>query len=119
MLEAGRAASQGVFRAAAAAAMTGRLPEPPSAPADAPAQRFEQRFAVFATLVRPEPLCYQQFTEAMDTSSAPSACFPCFDSRGYLPTRVESLLNHFFHHKHVPAVPDHRSGDSIGLVACT
>jgi hypothetical protein len=62
-----REMSQGMMRLVAGLKLGGKLPVY-SGPFNVAEQRFDQRFAAFHVLSRPEPLCYSQYTEMMDTT---------------------------------------------------
>ena len=61
--------SQACMRLAAGLAAAGKLPPHP-APFNDPAQHFEQRFASFQALQRPEPLTHAQFERSVDLTCA-------------------------------------------------
>jgi hypothetical protein len=70
-----RLMAQACMRLPAGLARAGALPPHP-APFNAGAQRFEQRFAAFAALSRPEPLTHAQFCRSIDVSCARACCSP-------------------------------------------
>ncbi|KAF8061133.1 NAA35 [Scenedesmus sp. PABB004] len=62
----------GVLRVVMALPLLG-LYSPPELPFNTEAQRFEQRFASFTTLQRPDPLSYEQFVASTSTDGVTAA----------------------------------------------
>ncbi|PNH04009.1 hypothetical protein TSOC_009863, partial [Tetrabaena socialis] len=57
---------QGLLRLMAGLKLAGALPEPPVPPFNSLAQRFDQRFASFSSLVRPPALLHSDYVASMD-----------------------------------------------------